>query len=103
MKGVEIAQSLYWIGYGLAGPGFESQQEQEIFLLQNLQTKSVGHPAPTPPLMVIGDSLPRGNADGRETEHLFSSSASVKSEWSLTTIPSTCLYNEYTENFFHTS
>jgi len=35
-----------WIGYGLDGPGFESQQGQDIYsVIQNIQTGSGAHPA----------------------------------------------------------
>ena len=43
--GVGIAQSLQVPAYGLDGPGFDSQREQEGFLFYNILTGSVANAA----------------------------------------------------------
>ena len=90
------------LGCGLDCPGFKSGKGQDIFffLLQNVQTSSGAHPA----TYLIGTGVRSQAVKWQEhkVNHISTSSAEFKNEWSCTSSPPICLHGTDRDHFtFH--
>jgi len=82
--------SIYWPGYELGCPGFETWQGQNIYLYSKMSRPVLRYTQP--PFQVPRALPPWVEQPGHEADHPYPRNAKVKYTWFYTSTPPICLH-----------